>query len=863
MPSKQGPTSCSLSRISTKPSMAKSVKTPKKTDTPDTEEGEFYVEKILNHRVCKKTLELHIKWLNHPMSEASWEPVDNCSKSMLLIINYFSSRADRNPRFEWRTRVQHLLDSSDSEVMELWNSPQALFPLPTATKPLPPSPRKQQVRFPLPPFPPPPPSPLRDQHTIPLTSLHTPMGTTPRCPPVQQRSPMDEKDRHHRAIAGFGGEDPIGIALPQLPVPTCTSTSAAHPTCGDGHDPIADLLAEPPGASLVLTRFEVTPELQEVEEEIWAAIRRARRIPSSPISTWHPRIKSVWQTHLVELAKLLCEVRRAPSQALIFTCVYHILTAPGNIIGSLCDEVKSGHQNDSAEHLVNTALRKLVLGQEKKAFKLLCSNGIAPPSPEVLDALADLHPHRTNEIVPPVPKCPQMVIRAEEFREVLFKLAADESIAKDIFGWSPALMLECRGIPGGFFEEFCNFLEFFARNPGAFPPIAATLLSMGSLTPLHKVGAAERRRACDGVAPKVRPINSGTMFAKAALKAMLRTPASERAAKRVEPYQLGLSKRGCERIIHTARAAFELGWLIAKHDFVNGFNSISRQVLLDAHDRACPESTSLFNFFYTAQSSVCMFDEEGEPVSLSSEEGARQGCPAGTEAFCHAIDPVIRTVAAAFPGFIFKVTVDDIITLCPPLGDDWQGRMSQYGRCREMLKVEASKVGLSLSPTKGALLCPPACPPPDPDVKSLFPEGYCFTKEGVIIAGAPIGSDDYVMEAVKCKLGEARLKLAAAITLGNKNARAGHRIITSCFIKVLGYLSTTVPPEFVKEALHAFDEDVFRAFLDIICPENLELEGDRMERVIAKARLPAPHGCGLFATEDHGSAAWVASVVAS
>ncbi len=51
--------------------------------------------------------------------------------------------------------------------------------------------------------------------------------------------------------------------------------------------------------------------------------------------------------------------------------------------------------------------------------------------------------------------------------------------------------------------------------------------------------------------------------------------------------------------------------------------------------------------------------------TLWSEQGARQGCAAGTESFCLAIDGPVRRVHANYPELIFKVLTDDITVLCP------------------------------------------------------------------------------------------------------------------------------------------------------------------------------------------------------
>lgn len=103
---------------------------------------------------------------------------------------------------------------------------------------------------------------------------------------------------------------------------------------------------------------------------------------------------------------------------------------------------------------------------------------------------------------------------------------------------------------------------------------------------------------------------------------MLNTQEAKEAALRTSPYQLSLrSKRGTERLVHTARAAYEAGWIIGKNDITNGFNTVSRQCLLDAHDRFFPAATRIFNYLYGTDAPVFLFADDGKTETLWSQEG--------------------------------------------------------------------------------------------------------------------------------------------------------------------------------------------------------------------------------------------------
>ena len=71
---------------------------------------------------------------------------------------------------------------------------------------------------------------------------------------------------------------------------------------------------------------------------------------------------------------------------------------------------------------VNTALRKIVKGQEARAFKLLCSNGIVKV---VLSALRSLHPQRQEDLKLPATSVKQVSMDEEFVAKRLFLFASD------------------------------------------------------------------------------------------------------------------------------------------------------------------------------------------------------------------------------------------------------------------------------------------------------------------------------------------------------------------------------------------------------------------------------------------------------
>jgi hypothetical protein len=281
-----------------------------------------------------------------------------------------------------------------------------------------------------------------------------------------------------------------------------------------------------------------------------------------------------------------------------------------------------------AEPSVNAAYKQVLRGRERKAFRLLSSNGVAASSGKTIAALRKLHPALPVELKLPTTNCPQLVIDPVFVRDKLFKDAADNNISNDVYGWSASMFFHVRAQKGGFTDALTDFICLLGNHPQLIHHTTALLLTSGLLTPLNKVGRAEQKLARElDLEPKVRPINSGTLFTKVLFAAVLSTPQAGAAALTTQPHQLALgTSRGVERLVHICRAAYHSNYLIRKNDYQNGFNSLSRQALLDAHCEAFPAATGIFNRLYGIKAPCYTFDDHGQLVAILSEQGSRACC---------------------------------------------------------------------------------------------------------------------------------------------------------------------------------------------------------------------------------------------
>ena len=117
------------------------------------------------------------------------------------------------------------------------------------------------------------------------------------------------------------------------------------------------------------------------------------------------------------------------------------------------------------------------------------------------------------------------------------------------------------------------------------------------------------------------------------------------------------------------------GWLV---------KMTTKMGLILCHDRRCwtitaccfqkPPKFSIFSMVLTR--TVFLLDEDSDLIIIQSQQGSRQGCTAGTEAFCLEIHPVMHALQVRYPEFVFRLLTDDLVPLLPPPAsdsfDDWQ-----------------------------------------------------------------------------------------------------------------------------------------------------------------------------------------------
>ena len=138
------------------------------------------------------------------------------------------------------------------------------------------------------------------------------------------------------------------------------------------------------------------------------------------------------------------------------------------------------------------------------------------------------------------------------------------------------------------------------------------------------------------------------------------------------------------------------------------------------------------------------------------------------------------------------------------------------GLCKK-LDIEAEKVGLSFNNDKAQLLLPSGWSRPDAGV---LPEldirtDVCedFEKQGMEIVGCPVGSEDFCKWYVRKTL---KAILEHNTDLVNIHPQAAAKLLLNCLSPAPAFLSQVCHPNFTKDALQAFDKDLWELWTTIL-----------------------------------------------
>jgi hypothetical protein len=289
-------------------------------------------------------------------------------------------------------------------------------------------------------------------------------------------------------------------------------------------------------------------------------------------------------------------------------------------------------------------------------------------------------------------------------------------------------------------------------------------------------------------------------------------------------------------------------------------------------DKTWPEAVAVFAAYYGEASLVLVpFRDELDSQHVrivESSTGLHMGCILGSIGFDIVSDhAILSPLSAEFPQFpIVSITDDNQTCIAKQDSDaDWQETYAQYKLYLDRFEELGEPVGIKKAEGKTKLLLPPGAPLPSPPIP-----GVIVTYEGMVVAGSPVGTDEFIRTTVKDKINDKVGQLESLEAFGDAGVaenQAGFSILTLCHSHSLTYLARTTPTNLLLEAAPTFDAAFEKTRLALLGTTTEEVDAtsaERLERAHRLARLPTKRGgAAQPALVDTAGAAFVAGFLAS
>ena len=176
----------------------------------------------------------------------------------------------------------------------------------------------------------------------------------------------------------------------------------------------------------------------------------------------------------------------------------------------------------------------------------------------------------------------------------------------------------------------------------------------------------------------------------------------------------------------------------------------------------------------------------------------------------------------------------------------------------------ANPIGLFRHPQKAALVLPPSAPRPTNPLRS---NGVTLdVRAGVLVAGRPIGSPDFVRAARGDRLRSSLARVDDILTLADHEPQLASKLLASCGNNLLDYHVGIMPLSDSDLIVHHFDAAIIAAQLRILRPAASTpnaCSGPRLGAAVTLLSLPiGKGGFGLTPLAFKAPAAVVRSIIA-
>jgi hypothetical protein len=285
------------------------------------------------------------------------------------------------------------------------------------------------------------------------------------------------------------------------------------------------------------------------------------------------------------------------------------------------------------------------------------------------------------------------------------------------------------GLRPGHLAELINHRESSALLLKALTDFTNLVLAGGCPTKVRQIFFGGNLIALSKKSGGIRPIAIGYTLRRLVAKCANRY-ATVKLAAFFSPLQVGLGvPAGCEGAIHAARrflVSMQYEQVFVKLDFANAFNSLRRDVMLQAAFESIPELYHLVHQAY-ALPSILQFGK----FSISSQMGPQQGDPLGPLLFCLPLQNVLKSLKAELcVGYLDDLTLG--------------GTPSKVAEDLKLINSLSSSHGLTLNRNK----CEFYSPGTPIDERADWADFRLLERDDLVLLGAPLFSGTVLDETL-------------------------------------------------------------------------------------------------------------------